>query len=434
MSILKQILVSIIILAMAAGGWVLYQRWDELFGGGETVTAGGPPGAPAGREAGRGGAPGGNGAGAPAAPGAGAPAAPGAPGAGAGGPGGRRGGFGGPALVVTAPVTIDRTGSELVAIGSLESARAATLFPQASGVITAVPVQSGATVAEGDLLFQLDDADQRIAVERAALALASAEAGVERAERLAESQNITDVALADARKALEAARIDARAAELALQRRAVLAPFAGTVGLVNVGIGDAAAPASALATLDDMSSFMVSFAAPQSFVGRLRPGHPVTATAEGLPGRDIAGEVSAVDSRLDEATRTFTVRALLSSGLDGLKPGMAVSVRLVFEGEPFPAVPSLAIQWDRTGPFVWKLIDDKVKRTAVSIVGRRAGTVVVAAELAESDPVVVEGLQRLRDGMAVATAGGGPAADRPAGAAPAGGPAAAAQAGAGRNG
>ena len=72
-----------------------------------------------------------------------------------------------------------------------------------------------------------------------------------------------------------------------------------------------------------------------------------------------------------------------------------------FPGEPHPSVPSLAVQWDRTGSYVWKIADGGAHRVAVQILGRRSGMAIVSGELAENDPVVVEGLQRLREGSKV---------------------------------
>ncbi len=376
MSFIKQIVICAVVLAVAAGGWFLYQSRMQAPGG--TETAGGGNGQ---QMAGAG--PRGNGAGA----------------------GGGRRGFNGPALVVPAHVTMDDFGAELQAIGSLESAQAVTIFPQAAGTVTEIAAKPGAGVKRGDVLFLLDDADQKIAVERAELSLTAAQAAADRADRLAQTQNITDVALAEAKNALASAQIDERAAQLALERRRIVAPFDGTVGLIAVSVGDLVGTTTALTTLDDMSTFQVSFTAPQSYIDRMAVGHPVTATAEGAPGQKIAGEVTAIDSRVDQATRSFTARATLSAGIAGLKPGMAVQVNLSFEGKPSPAVPSLAVQWDRAGPYVWKLEGDKVKRTDISIIGRRAGVVIVAADLTTDDEVIVEGLQRLRDGATVTRAG-----------------------------
>jgi RND family efflux transporter MFP subunit len=158
---------------------------------------------------------------------------------------------------------------------------------------------------------------------------------------------------------------------------------------------------TALVTLDDLSAFTVAFEAPERFAPMLKIAQPVTATSAGLPGAAIGGSVSAVDSRVDADTRTFRVEARLDRGIEGLKPGMSVVVRLAFPQEPRATVPSMAIQWDRTGAFVWKVADNKAVRTSVQILGRRSGIVHVLGDLAEKDAVVVEGLQRLRDGVAV---------------------------------
>ncbi len=99
------------------------------------------------------------------------------------------------------------------------------------------------------------------------------------------------------------------------------------------------------------------------------------------------------------------VEATLPNDAAALKPGMAITTDLAVEGETRPSVPSLAIQWDRDGSFVWKLDGDKVHRTPVQIVSRRSGTVTVAGDIQPGDEVVVEGVLRLRDGMTVAKVG-----------------------------
>ena len=66
------------------------------------------------------------------------------------------------------------------------------------------------------------------------------------------------------------------------------------------------------------------------------------------------------------------------------------------------------MQWDRTGAYVWKIAAGSAHRVAVQILGRRSGTVIVTGDLAENDPVVVEGLQRLREGSKVTEDGAGP--------------------------
>ncbi len=303
--------------------------------------------------------------------------------------------------VVTEPVVFEMVTDELQSVGTTLAVRAVTLFPQVTGLVTELAVEAGEAVDKDAVLYRFDNETQTIAVERARIAAEDAKAALGRAEQLAQSRNIAAVALSEARSRSAAADIDLKTAELELERRTVRAPFAGVVGIPGPAVGDMITTTTALVTLDDLSAFTVAFEAPERFAAMLKVGHAVNATSAGLPGTAIGGSVSAVDSRVDADTRTFRVEARLDRGIEGLKPGMSVVVRLAFPQEPRATVPSMAIQWDRAGAFVWKVAGDKATRTSVQILNRRSGIVYVLGSLAENDAVVIEGLQRLRDGVSV---------------------------------
>jgi RND family efflux transporter MFP subunit len=308
---------------------------------------------------------------------------------------------GGPVPVVTEPVVLDERGEESRSIGTLKAAQSVILYPQVTGLVASIDFSAGDAVAKDQVLLHLDAADQEVELERAAIALADAEAARERAERLAKSGNATAVNLSDAKSAEEKARIDKVRAGLELAKRAVKAPFAGTVGLTDLSVGDLVTSSTAIATLADTSSVIVSFEVPERLSSKVAVGHPVAATAAAVPGTVYEGSVVAIDNRVDETSRTLKLQARLSNDARVLKPGMAVTMRLAFPAEPRPSVPSLAIQWDRNGSFVWKVESDKAVRVPVAIVSRRGGDVTVAGRLAAGDRVVVEGIQRIREGSAV---------------------------------
>lgn len=378
MSVSRQLITSLIIILLATGSWYVFSVRDDIFGGTPAFSSGGSPNGAEGRRGGRvGGAP----------------------------------GRGGAVPVVTARVGVDSSGPEIRAIGTIAAAQAVTLFPEVTSIIKAVEVTPGARVAAGQVLVRLNDADQIIAVDRATIALDDAQDALDRAERLAASNNVTEVALSDARTRLRSAEIDLKSAKLEHAKRIVAAPFAGVVGLISVSPGDLVTNSTALTTLDDISRLTVAFDATERLAGEIELGHPISGTAIGLPGRDIAAVVSAIDSRVDPNTRMFKVEATLANVPDGLKPGMSITVAADFEGEPHAAVPSLAIQWDRQGSFVWTIEGDKARRTAVQIIGRKTGLVFVAGPLEPGAEVVVEGLQRMRDGVTVKRIGGDDRAD-----------------------
>ena len=78
-----------------------------------------------------------------------------------------------------------------------------------------------------------------------------------------------------------------------------------------------------------------------------------------------------MDNRVDPVTRTLRLQADLVNYGGLLKTGMAVMVSMEFDANKELAVPSLAVQWDRRGSFVWKVADGAVRRTDVAIVRRR---------------------------------------------------------------
>ncbi len=376
----KQIAAVVIILVAVAAGWFGYERgWygNGPVSGAANGQQSGAAGANTGGAATRGG--------------------------GAGGFGGR----GGPVQVVTDTVDTDNSGIEVRAIGTVAASKAVTLFPQVTGMVTDVAFVPGSDVKEGQTLLRLDDADQQVAVEKAKLDVQTAQSASDRATQLAQSNNATVVAVTDAKTALQQAQISLRSAELDLAKRTVIAPFAGTIGLTDINVGDLVTSTKAIASLDDTSSVTVSFAVPERASGLVKIGDDVSATTDALAGKSFTGHVTAVDSRVDPTTRTLNVEANLPNNADVLKPGMALTIDLKFPGTPHPSVSSLAVQWDRNGSYVWKVADGKAKRTAIQIIARRSGVVTVAGDLKEGDAVVTEGVLRVREGVAVAEAGTG---------------------------
>lgn len=378
MKVSGQIGLSIVVVVVAVGGWYAYDHRDTLFGG---------SGAPTSEKS--------------------ATAAGGARSGARGGGASRRGDD---VPVVTVRAGVDTTGEQIRALGTLEAAKAVTLYPEVTGIVSAVQVASGAIVEESQVLFRLNADDQTVAIDRAKIAVDDARAALDRVERLAKSNNVSEVTVSDAQTAFRTAVIDLRSADIEYRKRIVRAPFAGVVGLIPVSVGDLVSTSTALTTLDDVSSFKISFNATERFVGKIGVGHPVSGTAIGLPGRDIRGRISAVDSRVDASTRVFKVEATMEEGIEGLKPGMSITVVVDFAGEPQVTVPSLAIQWDRGGAFVWAVEGNSAHRLPVEIVGRRSGEVIVAGDIKADTEVVVEGLQRMREGITVKRVGGEPSA------------------------
>ncbi|GKX33332.1 MAG: MexH family multidrug efflux RND transporter periplasmic adaptor subunit [Rhizobiaceae bacterium MnEN-MB40S] len=312
--------------------------------------------------------------------------------------GARRRGASQPSPVITSTVGNAAINDRISAIGDGEAVRSVKVVPRSEGVLEAVLVLPGDKVEAGDLLAELDSDTESIARDQAKLAFDVADEKVKRYEQLVTARAASQVQLIDARIERDNAELDMREAELALRRRSVIAPIDGIVGFIEAETGDYVTQQTEIVTIDDRSSILLDFWVPERFSLQIRQNQPVEVTAIALPGVQIEGKVSTVGSRVDRASRTIQVRAILDNEEDRMRPGMSFRVVLKFPGENFPAVDPLAVQWSSSGPYVWKVKDGKSDRVPVSILQRNADYVLVSGDVAEGDEVVTEGLQSLRPG------------------------------------
>ncbi len=304
-----------------------------------------------------------------------------------------------PVLVETAPVKSEKINSSVAAIGNGEALRSVIVVPLASGIIREMVVKTGDTVKAGDVLARLDSDAETIERDRAALSVGDFEDKMKRTEQLASSRAASQVAVSDARMQMETARLALRDAQLKLDRRAIIAPIDGKVGIIPVEVGDFVTTQTEIATIDDRSSLRVEFWVPERFASAILTGMPVEASPLSMPSAIVSGKIEAVASRVEQESRTLQVRAAIDNPDDTLRPGMSFKVNLQLPGENWPAVDPLAIQWGSSGAFVWKAEGDKAVRVGVKIIQRNSDTVLVEAALLEGDEVITEGVQSLRDGI-----------------------------------
>jgi RND family efflux transporter MFP subunit len=380
--LIRQILASLVVLAGAALAWVFFAP-----GSTETLARVGislPFGPEAPAQPGR---PGGGGG-------------PGMPGMGPGG--GRPGGFGGRTTnVVTTAATLATINDRLTAIGEGSAVRSVTVTAPAGGELAEVLVRPGQVVTAGDVIARFDAAAEQIAYDRARLAVEDAEAALARTQGLASSSLVATTALTAAELAANNAELELRNAEVALDRRTITSPIAGTVGLLRVTPGNYVGAQTTVTTIDDTSSILIDFWVPERYAANITPGMPVTVSAVALPGRSFAGEVSAIDNRIDPASRTLQVQAEIPNPDGILRSGMSFSVALDFPGEEFPAVNPLAILWSTEGSYVWKYEDGRATRVMAEIVQRNSDGVLVRADLSPGDAIITEGILQLSEGAEV---------------------------------
>lgn len=364
------------------------------------------------------------------------PAAP-ASGGGGGGGGGAR------ALAVrVAPVEAKDLVYAITAVGSLEADEMVQVVAELDGAVSSVQFDEGMRVGRDTVLLRIDPDRYRLeearaeAAHRRALAdQKRAEADLERRETLASENLVAAEELNRSRGETERLGAETAAARAALdiarqnrQRADVRAPRAGVINTRTVSTGQFVKSGAVLATLVDTSRLRLRFKVSEGESLRARPGQTVTFRVSALGAAEFPATLYHVGETADPASRQVEVLAWVKNP-GPLKPGFFAEVKLASESRAnATVVPEGAVQASERG-FVAYVVEDGKARLRPVQIGLRTGTgiVEIVSGLQAGQTVVIEGSDRLADGVPVRPVGGpgagpsGGGASAPAPGAPAGG-------------
>ena len=307
-------------------------------------------------------------------------------------------------FVTLASVRSERVSQKLEALGNARANESVDVSAKSSNIVAAVRFRDGERVKRGQVLVQLDDAQVRADVAAAEAAVTESESQFNRSRELLSTQALSKSSFDQLEATMKANRARLQSAQARLEDTVIRAPFSGRVGLRRVSVGTLISPGAVITTLDDTSVIKLDFSVPENFVASLREGLSVRATAPAFPGRNFAGKVSSIDSRVDLATRSVTVRALLANEDGALKPGMFLNVSLANDEREALVIPEEALTPEAERQFVFVVADGKAERREVRIGGRRPGSVEIVAGLSAGEQVVIEGTQKVRNGGPVRAA------------------------------
>lgn len=304
--------------------------------------------------------------------------------------------------VVAAPVRSATLVERIESIGTARAREAVTVTSRVSGIVSAIRFEEGQRVAAGDVLVELDRSQQVAAYDRARAAADDARTRLNRARQLRATQAVAEAQIDQLEAALRQAEAQVREAAARIEEMKIIAPFSGRVGLRQVSLGALIQPGTVVTTLDDLSRLRVEFAVPEVFVARLAIGQRVSATSPAFGNRVFEGEVSALDTRIDPATRTIRAIAEFDNQDELLRPGLFLNITLTLGERPSALlVPEEAIDPVGDRAYVFAVRHGRAVRQEVKLGMRVPGEVEILEGLSADEQVVVRGLQRLRNGMPV---------------------------------
>lgn len=287
-------------------------------------------------------------------------------------------------------------------VSKLAANRSVVISPEVTGRIVKIAVRSGQQVKQGDVLIALDAGKQQAELAEQSASVRDETRKLRDMRRLVARGAITTSELEgqEATVAQAQARVDAAKYELSL--RTLLAPFDGSVSLIDLSEGALVNSGDTLLHLDELAKLRLDLAVPERYLSLLRPGMAVTATSSAWPDQSFRGVLETLDSRVSNDTQNIKARVIIPNPDGQLRPGMLLNVELSLPPQKMTLIPAQSVEYAGEQRFVYRLEPNgKVKRVPVVLGDTHGEEVWVTEGLKVGDRIVVEGLVNLRDGVSV---------------------------------
>ncbi|WP_422776263.1 efflux RND transporter periplasmic adaptor subunit [Pseudomonas mediterranea] len=325
-----------------------------------------------------------------------------------------------PIGVAVASATEQPWQSRLPTVGSLKALQGVDLSLEIAGTVQKVLFQSGQKVKAGQPLLQLDSEVENALLETAEADLGLSQLDFGRGRQLVGSQAISKGEFDRLSAQLKKNQATVNQLKASLDKKRIVAPFSGTIGIRQVDVGDYLASGTVIATLQDLSSLYVDFYVPEQTVPRLAVAQPVNVGVSAYPGQTFVGAISAINPKVEDSTRNVLVRATLANPDGKLLPGMFANLQVILpEVAAGIVVPESAVTYTLYGNSMYVVTqkkaadgnvekDDKgqpvliVERRFVETGERRDGLVLVTKGVQSGEQVVIAGQIKLDNGTHIA--------------------------------
>jgi membrane fusion protein (multidrug efflux system) len=297
------------------------------------------------------------------------------------------------------------------AVGSLVAINGADISAEVAGIVDTIKFQSGDNVPAGALLVTL-----RANNDNAVLAQLQATADLDRVNYQRDVKQLKADAVSQAtvdsdQAALQSAVAQVQAQQALMAEKQIKAPFAGSLGIRQVDIGQYLAAGTQIVTLQQLNPLFVDFYVPQQALAQISVGQKISVQIDAFPGQEFPGTVSAINSAIDAATRTVQVRATIANDKLLLRPGMFATVDIpVGQAQDLVTLPQTAITYNPYGDTVYTVAQGKgadgkqeliASQKFVQIGDTRGDQVAVLKGVSAGDEVVTAGQLKLRNGVSV---------------------------------
>jgi len=257
-------------------------------------------------------------------------------------------------------------------------------------------------VKKGAVLAQLDDTEARLAVERAEVALKSAERESERGRQLSGQGFMSGKDIDDLELKRRNAKVTLDEARYNLSQTRLTAPFSGQVTARMINLGETVTSGRECFRLEDFDPLLARLYFPEREVARLKVGQAARLTLDALPGREFEARVALVNPVVDRANGTVKVTLEVRDPSRVLRPGNFAKVQLrTGSFNDAVVLPRRAMLSEDGESYVFVARGDTVIKRTITVGAISGDTAQIIAGLAAGDSVVTVGQGGLKQGARI---------------------------------
>lgn len=314
---------------------------------------------------------------------------------------------------------------------SIRGRQTVDIYPQITGTLTSVLVHEGADVRKGELLFVIDQAPYKAALEKAKANVESATAALATAKMTYDSKQdlfnenvVSDFDLQSAKNSwltqkatLEQAKAELISAKTNLSYTEIRSPASGSAGMVSLRVGALvnSSMSEPLITISDNNEMQIYFSmSEKQYLSYSNKDAANQLFSKNMPEVELKlndgtrynqkGKIDAISGIVDYKTGSITVRATFPNPDKLLKSGSTGVLLLPYNKNNCIVIPQEATYEIQDKIFVYRVVDGKAKSTEVNVFPINNGTqYIVESGLTTGDVIIAEGAGLVQDGSAVTT-------------------------------
>lgn len=285
--------------------------------------------------------------------------------------------------------------------GYLEEGQSVEMAFKYGGTLQQLNVKEGSTVRKGQSLAIVSSPQLESAQRSAQATLEQARDAYDRLKKVHDNGSLPEIKWQEMVADLEKAQSALDLANAMLAENLIKAPFDGTVASLNAEIGENIAPLRPVMRIISTKGMTVKFSVPENEIAKVQLGDTAEIVVPALADKQLRGKVVEKSMTASLLTHSYPVKVLIEQPDKDLIPGMIGKVVLKSDVSKGIIVPANAVLINQEGKFVWVVENGRATRRQITLSGYSGNGVIVSEGLMMGDKVIVEGYQKVSEGMKV---------------------------------